>query len=379
MKNPPLDELKFQALPEVAAALRAAHEAVLDRWHASVVQVLPSADELTMKQLRNSVPELLEKIATALEADYPAPTQELIALSPTHGSVRFHQHFNLNELMIEYHLLRRAIIEQLCEQLGRDLLREEIVAVNTGVDVALRQATVAYAEHQAAALKMEANALTTYLSFLSHDIRGGLNGALLMIEVLKRELNGDEKYATSVDDLDTMRRSMLDTVATMDRFLHAERLRRGKMPVKIAPVKVRQLLEESARSMSYQVQQRKLQLEIDAPAAAVIETDRELLAMILQNLLSNAIKYSSAGTIRLSCSEHNVRACGRITVADQGPGIPPERLASLFTAFTRGETHGQPGIGLGLSIARHAADLIGARLWADSKLGEGTRFHIDLA
>ena len=58
--------------------------------------------------------------------------------------------------------------------------------------------------------------------------------------------------------------------------------------------------------------------------------------------------------------------------------LAPEKLAALFDSFTRGDTHGQPGVGLGLSIARQASDLLGARLWAESTPGVGTTFYLQL-
>ncbi|HTL29598.1 MAG TPA: RsbRD N-terminal domain-containing protein, partial [Tepidisphaeraceae bacterium] len=222
MQQPSLDVLKYRAMPEVAAALRSAERDILRLWRRSVSEILPAADELTLQQLEDHLPMLIHKMAEALEADQPQPTNELVAISPVHGETRFHQNFNLNELLIEYHILRRVILEQIVEQLGRELELAESIAINIGIDTAMRRAVVAFSEYQATELKSEANALTKYLSFLSHDLRGSLNGAVLMIEVLKRELAGEMKFKQSIDDLDSMRRSMLDTVATMDRFLHAE-------------------------------------------------------------------------------------------------------------------------------------------------------------
>ena len=67
-----------------------------------------------------------------------------------------------------------------------------------------------------------------------------------------------------------------------------------------------------------------------------------------------------------------------ITVSDQGPGMEPEQLERLFAPFVRGDTHGQAGVGLGLFIARQAAEILGASLRADSKVGQGTTFHLQL-
>jgi signal transduction histidine kinase len=362
-------------MPEVATALRATEDSILEQWRAKVIETLPAADELTMQQLEDHLPLLVDKIASALEASEPQPTNELVAVSPVHGETRFHQHFNLNELLIEYHILRRVILENVTEQLGRELDIQEAVAINVGIDVALRRAVVTFSEYQAVELKSEANALTKYLSFLSHDLRGSLNGAVLMIEVLKRELQGESRFKASIDDLDSMRRSMLDTVATMDRFLHAERLRRGKMPVKVGPVNVKMLLDDIARSFAYHAKERKTAIEVVAPANHVEVSDRDLLTMILQNLTSNALKYGrECVTLQAKVSPGQCR----ISVIDRGPGIAPDKLQNLFAPFTRGETYGQAGIGLGLSIARQAADLLGARLWAESEPGQGATFHLEL-
>jgi signal transduction histidine kinase len=250
------------------------------------------------------------------------------------------------------------------------------VALNVGIDTALRRSVVAFSEHQAIELKSEANALTKYLSFLSHDLRGNLNGAVLMIEVLKRELQSEPKFKESIEDLDRTRRSMLDTVATMERFLHAERLRRGKMPVKLEPVNVKNLLQEVAQSFAYQARERKTVIEVSAPDNCMEVSDRELLTMILQNLTSNALKYGRHH-VKLIGHPSNGQ-CARISVIDGGPGIAADKLQSLFEPFMRGETYGQSGIGLGLSIARQAADLLGAKLWAESEAGQGAAFHLEL-
>src|SRR5438105_10481382 len=100
--------------------------------------------------------------------------------------------------------------------------------------------------------------------------------------------------------------------------------------------------------------------------------------MILQNLIGNAIKYAPRRPVRISATRDGEQHPWRLSVADQGPGIDPAKLAQMFQPFARGETHGQAGTGLGLSIAHQAAAMLGAKLWAESKLGEGSTFHLDL-
>ena len=380
MKQPPLDALKFQPLPKLAAALRAVIPRVMQRWRDEVLRLLPGADELTRKQLDNSLPSVLDQMPRAFEAAEPGPTERLIASSPAHGETRFHQEFNFDELLVEYAILRRVIVEEVARELGGSFTPVQCIEVNQAVDIALRQAAVAYADHQAERLKAEADAMAKYLAFLSHDLRGGLNGALLTIEVLRRDLMNDRKYASSVDDLEAMRRSMLGTVATMDRFLNAEKLRRGSMPVKIEPVDVGELFRDVARTLAH-TSTTGQQVQIDPDAVPTLHTDRELLAMVVSNLLSNAIKYGAGEPVRLAarCGAPLPETVGcRVSVIDRGPGIAPDQMCKLFAPFTRGETYGQKGVGLGLFIARQAADLLGARLWAESKPGEGATFHLDI-
>jgi len=370
-----MDLLKYEPLPELAAALRARCDAIIKRWHAAVLDTLPQANELTLKELRNSLPETLEQMSAALEADEPKPTKDLMDLAASHGETRYDQNFNLGELMIEYGLLRPIVVQEVAEHLGRIVTIQEILALNMGIDVAERRGVITYVNQQRNELQSLVEAQSKYLSFLSHDLRGGLNGILLMLEVMRRDLEGEARFAEPLADLDTMRRSILETVGTMDRFLHAERFRKGKVQVKRSVVDLPALIADLVGQFSYQAREKDLRLEMDVPARAQITTDKELLNLILQNVLGNAIKYSKRGTIRIGARDGGL---WKISIQDQGPGIAKEKLSGLFQSYTRGDTHGQSGTGLGLSIARQAAELLGARLWAESKAGEGSTFHLEL-
>lgn len=375
--RPVVEFLESRKFPEIAAALRARSQYLITEWEALVRDVLPSADRLTFDQLRDDMPEVLEQMARALESDRPGRTEELLQGGPEHGKVRFHQSFSLTEVLVEYDLLRAVVIEQVITHLGRKVEADEVVGLNGVVDLAARRSTLAFVDYQSRQLQAATEVQSKYLSFLSHDLRGGLNGVFLMIEVLRRELAGEPRLASVVQDLDAMRRSLLETVGTMDRFLHAERFRKGKVQLKPAPIHVRHLLNESLSHFSYQAKDKGLQIQIDAPVDCAVTSDRELLSLIFQNLISNAVKYTPAGQIVISARSGEEGGC-LVSVADQGPGIAPERLSQLFAAFTRGETHGQPGVGLGLSIARQAAEYLGARLWAESKPGEGSTFFVQV-
>lgn len=382
MEHPSLELLSGRAYPELAGALRGGIEPIIAKWQAVVRRALPSADELTFAQLRDDMPKVLEHVAAALESNEPLATRKLNDLAPEHGATRFQQQFKFEELLVEHSIMRPIMLEEVTVRLGRPMTVGEAAALMIGLDVMTRQAALEFVGHQTRQLRAANEAQSKYLSFLSHDLRGGLNGVCLMIEVLRRELTKEERFQESVDDLDMMRRSIFETIGTMDRFLHAERFRKGKVQVRPMRVNLRHLLAEVSAHFSYMAKDKSVELSFDAPPDSDVVSDKDLLMMILQNVTSNAIKYGARAPVTLSARRVDGGSAWRLSVTDQGGGIAPDKLKDLFGPFTRGETQGQPGVGLGLSIARQAADLLGAKLWAESPTsegGKGTTFHLELA
>ena len=107
--------------------------------------------------------------------------------------------------------------------------------------------------------------------------------------------------------------------------------------------------------------------------------DRERVAQVFANLLGNAMAYTPAGEIRVRLWGQGRDA--HISVHDQGPGIPAEKLNTIFEPGVRlqgGTRHGANGAGLGLSIAREIVQAHGGRIWADSHPGDGATFSIVL-
>ena len=370
--------LTDSVFPELAQALKSRLPRIISGWADVVRQSLPAAENLTKSQLHDSVPALLEDLVAVLSTRRLAPAQQFATDSPEHGRVRYEQNFDLMQVLVEYSLLRRAVLEETIQGLGRPATLDELTALSTGMDVLIRRAVTTFVDYLKLDIEASAEAQSKYLSFLSHDLRGGLNGILLMIEVLKRELSTAPQFAGSIEDLDLMRRSILDTVSTMDRFLHAERFLKGKIQVRPAKLSLPAFLTDQVNQIAYQARERTIDVRTDFKCQEMINGDKELLAMIVSNVLANAVKFSRGGVITVRCTETDATHV-RISVADQGPGIPPDRLSKIFAPFVRGDTHGEQGVGLGLSIARQASDLLGATLTAESVVGAGTTFHLDLA
>lgn len=376
--DPTIDLLATRPFPKIAAALKRRKGVVLRRWEEAVKKLLPQADALTLNQLRDHLPQILDQTVDALAAGHSSPLSELVEMTRSHGSMRFHQQFNVQELIVEYRVLRRVLIEEINRGLGGKMTVGQTIVLNMGVDTALQHGVLSFINHQKEQLRQAGEAQSRYLSYLSHDLRNNLNGCTLMLEVLRQRLSGMEGFSEDVADIASIQRSVAETIAGMDRILQAERLRRDAIKPRVSTVDLHALAHDVVRQAARQAEHKGLALDVTVPAGASVQTDRELVTLVLQNLVGNSVKYSASGTISIGARER-AGAAGdgwEVSVTDQGPGIPPEHRQRLFDSFSRGETHGQPGVGLGLAIAAQAAKLLGGTLTFESEVGSGSTFRL---
>jgi len=365
------------AYPDLANSLATASARICDLWGASVRRELPGADEPTFASLREEVPRALSALT-----DVVGGGQTEAGAAPARGSdnapiENVPPGFRIDEAVIQWGLLRRTVFEELPRLMGRDLAADEVVVVNQYLDSIVRQAVIAHSERQGRELQAANEGQSKYLSFLSHDLRGGLNGIFLMVEVLRRELAGRTELAETLEDLEIMRRSILETVATMDRFLYAERFRKGQVRVRPAPLSLRTLLVEVGSRFTYAAREQGIELKVDIADRAEIVSDRELLALALHSLTANAVKHTNQGTVLLTATPLESGAGWKIDVIDSGAGIAPDLLERIRDCF-RDPSGGKPGPVLGLSLTSQACRLIGATVGAESTVGKGSRFWIEL-
>lgn len=374
-----LDLLAYHAFPLLASALSLRKDAILQEWEAAVVHTLPAADALTLQNLRDSVPLILQEIIEAFSSDRPFTTRELMEGSKMHGESRFQENYNMRELVVEYRLLRRVIIEQVSEVLDERLDMRSNIVLNMAVDTALQSGIVMFTEHLQHQIRTSTEVQSKYLSFLSHDLRNHLHHAMLHLQLLAVRLAKIPEYANNIADLESVKRAVLQTTAGMDRLLQSEQLRKEEPVHHTAElVDLSLLLSEVAKRLVHEAQSKGLELEVDVPEGAQAVSDEGLLTLILQNLMGNAVKYSSRGRIKVMArnNSNNEDISWVLSISDQGPGIAAESLSHLFDAFRRGDTYGKPGVGLGLSIASEATRLLGGKLEIESELGTGSTFRL---
>ena len=371
-----LEPLERRSCPELAAAILARAEAIIERWETLVRRALPRVRSLDTIQLRDHLSEVLALIASALASDDPEQTLELAEVSPEQGITRFHQHYDIRDLMTEDRLLRRAITEHVTDQLDRPLRVHEDVALHLAVDVMLHGAVVAYFDKQQEKLRAAAEAELKYLSFLSHDLNNNLSSIRLWLKIHRERLRSAAEFAEDVEALTQIERSIEATVHGTERLLQAERMRKQGVRPTTRAVDLRALALNVVQQFRPRADEKGLNLTVEVEAAPCA-SDGDLIALVLQNLVGNAVKFSARGGVRVSAAPAGDGGCV-LAVADDGPGIAPEYLDHVFDAFRRGDSHGQEGVGLGLTIVAQAAKLLGAELTVESAVGRGSTFRLGL-
>lgn len=374
-------EVHPQPFPELAQALRARTQQIIQAWFDQVRRAIPAVHGFSDKELQDNLPNILRGLADLLSAAN-GRGENLVRESPEQGVKRFQQRYDVRDLMHEDRLLRAVIFQQVEAQLGRRTTLDEQIALDLGIDLMLQQSVAAYVDQLSQRIRAGAESELKYLSFLSHDLNNHLAGVTLFLQVLRQRLAEFPEFTGDVLTLDHIQESILNTIGGMGRLLQNERLRRAGGVGKITPVHLHRLASNVAQPLLRQAEHKGLRVAVDIPPDAVVPSDGELITLALQNLIGNAIKYSSKGVVGISGKQDgDGNGNGNrwvLTVSDEGPGIAQEHLGHIFEAFKRGDAHGQQGVGLGLAIAAQAAKLLGAELTVESALGIGSKFRMTL-
>lgn len=139
------------------------------------------------------------------------------------------------------------------------------------------------------------------------------------------------------------------------------------------------MLPAAAAELRPEADAAQAELAIDVPAPCRVRCSAGACASILSNLVRNALKYLGDAPVR-RVEVRARRTAGRVVVevADTGPGIAPDRQATLFDPFVRGATGGRPGLGLGLATVKRLVEAYGGQVGLESEPGQGTRFWFEL-
>lgn len=213
------------------------------------------------------------------------------------------------------------------------------------------------------------------LRMAAHDLRNPLTGLLMSLEVAKSGPPSSRLRAFQLMEEQARRMHQL-----VQNLLDVECLESGRRELKPERVEASSVLSECLAV--HESWARKKHILLAPPeGTGWLRADRSALRQVCENLISNAVKYSPPGsTIRVRVLT-NTSGRLRLTVQDQGPGLPPEDLPKLFHKFSRlssRPTGGETSTGLGLAIVKELTERMGGRVWCETELGRGALFLVEL-
>lgn len=271
-------------------------------------------------------------------------------------------------IMISWFVLKQRVKERTKELKQAYLEMEKRVDERTEeLGLALQQAKVADMLKSA------------FLATMSHELRTPLNSIIGFTGILLQELPGainDEQRK----QLSIVQSSSRHLLSLINDVLDISKIEAGQLELKYSEILPQKSLAKLQDLMSTQIDNKGLVLEMNCDHnSGTIITDERRFEQIMLNLLSNAVKFTEKGKISVECE----RGVGtfRFHVKDTGIGIPEDQFDKLFLPFRQidsGLTRKYEGSGLGLSISKKLAQLMGGDLFVSSKLGEGSVFSLEL-
>jgi CheY-like chemotaxis protein len=219
-----------------------------------------------------------------------------------------------------------------------------------------------------------------FLANMSHELRTPLNSSLILAKLLMENKLGNLN-SEQVNFASTIYSSGNDLLALINDILDLSKVEAGKLDLRPEQFTTSKLLENLRKTFAPVAGEKKLKfnIEVDPTAPEFIETDQQRLEQILKNLISNALKFTTKGSVTITTKAKGSNVS--FQVVDTGIGVPASQQETIFLAFRQADqttSRKFGGTGLGLTIARDLAMLLGGKIEVQSEEGKGSRFTLTI-
>jgi PAS domain S-box-containing protein len=248
----------------------------------------------------------------------------------------------------------------------------------TVVDVTARREAEATLRRAKEAAEAAARLKADFLATMSHELRTPMNGVLGMTSLLLETPLGDDQRELA----STVYSSAESLLAILNDILDLSKIEAGRLELEAIDFDPRQLAESVVELLAEPAQRKRLDLvyAVDAAVPALVRGDPGRVRQVLMNLAGNAVKFTERGEVVLRvdlAARDSDQLTLRFAVSDTGIGFDPAHARALFEPFTQADasmSRRYGGTGLGLTISRRIAALLGGDIGVDSQPGQGSTF-----
>jgi signal transduction histidine kinase len=219
-------------------------------------------------------------------------------------------------------------------------------------------------------------AKSQFMANMSHEMRTPLNGIIGVTELLNdSSLTEEQKQFISV-----INRSGAQILRIVDDILNAAKTTVGEVKIINEPIGIKTLIHNTLNQLMIKAEEKNVdfKVEIDQAIPDILLGDSSHISLILKHLADNAVKFTEKGEISVNCSilkQDDKYMHLKFVIKDSGIGIPPDKIKHIFEPFSQADnsdTRQYGGAGLGLTISRQMADIMGGKLEIKSTQGKGT-------
>ena len=211
-----------------------------------------------------------------------------------------------------------------------------------------------------------------FIGIASHELRTPLGIILGYATFLREDIPPDNR-----DQLDVIVRNSMRLKEIIDNLSNMDNVQSGTASIRSHLISIKRIVEEVIESFRQEAQQKRLVMRADSGKDdLVLEGDASKIALALSNLVKNAITFTNPDGHVFIVAE-SIPGYVKVSVIDDGIGIPTKDLPHIFERFYQAESHltrTHGGMGLGLSVAKEMVEMHGGRIWAESVEGKGSNF-----